>query len=731
MFVSMAVLVTLVSGVIFFIYGNSAIEARTEAQLSGVLVLKERQFENLVETAQGTIGELSESEDILDYLKEFHSSEQEIFFNDKEEEAEEDVAYVLKQKLRYIPFSELFVITKEGVVDFSTYPMQEGKIKTNEEYFTEGLNSSYVQNYFYDLSIGEPSIVVSAPVKDEQGNVFGVIAGRVNQSKISDIMLERAGLGETGETYLVNQFNYPVTQLKFANSSLIHKAIYTEGVKDCLKGNSGHMHYADYSGTKVTGAYVWLPKSEICLVAEINEEEVNQVTEKLKDVVILNGVGLLMISSFLSMMLSSLITKPISRLKDAAKKIGKGDFDFKLKSKGSDEIVELSTIFNKTASDLKILKTKLIESERKKSTELETLVKKRTKEIQAKNKELENAKIATFNILEDVTEANKKLKALDKGKDEFLSMVSHELKTPLTPLQVHLEMLSEPGSKMSAKEQMASLEAISRNTTRLKTLINDILDISRLQLGRMQFSMAKLSLNKIIEDVLKDRQLVADKKQIKLKAEVEGKLEVTGDSMRLMQVITNLLDNAVKFSDENSEIQVVAKKKGSRVHVEVIDKGIGIAEDKIPKLFNKFYQVDSTIQRKFGGTGLGLAWMKFLPKGWNELGELGIEKFLSEMPQVINAYRIPEGNSTHVALFGFKDVSEMDFFFSQLKTKHPHGQYIEMQKLFVFSNYSLIKNDPSHLIYNILDEMDADKFKTKKLNFSEIERFKESLSKNQ
>jgi DNA-binding Lrp family transcriptional regulator len=134
---------------------------------------------------------------------------------------------------------------------------------------------------------------------------------------------------------------------------------------------------------------------------------------------------------------------------------------------------------------------------------------------------------------------------------------------------------------------------------------------------------------------------------------------------------------------------------------------------------------------KLGIKAFGLAWMKFLPKGWNELGELGIEKFLAEMPQVINAYRIPEGNSTHVALFGFKDVSEMDFFFSQLKTKHPHGQYIEMQKLFVFSTYSLIKNDPSHLIQNLLDEMGADKFKTKKLNFSEIERFKESLATNQ
>jgi signal transduction histidine kinase len=631
MFVSVAVLVTIVSGIIFFIYGTSSINARTDDQLNSVVVLKERQFENFLETAQGAIDELSKSEAILDYLKEFHSSEKDMLSDykpEKEDESEKGIAPELENKLNYIPFSELFLIPKEGIVDFSTDPMQEGKLKLSEEYFTEGLNSLYVQNYFYDPSIGESSIVVSAPVKDEQGNVFGVIAGRINQSKISDIMDERAGLGETGETYIVNKFNFPVTQLKFSKSSLFHKAIYTEGVKDCLKGNSGHMYYEGYSGTIVTGAYVWLPEREICIVAEINEEEVNKITGKLKEVVILNGVGLLMISSFLSIMLSYMITSPISRLKDAAKKIGKGNFDVKLKSNSRDEVGELAAVFNKAASDLKILKAKLIESEVKKSAELEKIVKKRTKELEAKNKEFEDAKAATMNILEDVTEANKRLKELDKGKDEFLSMVSHELKTPLTPIQVHLEMLSEPGSKMPAKEQTASIEAISRNTKRLKSLINDILDISRLQLGRMQFSMAKLNLNKIIEDVLKDRQLVADSKKIKLKAETEGRLDVTGDSLRLMQVLTNLLDNAVKFSDENSEIQVVAKKQGSRAHVEVIDKGIGIAEDKIPNLFSKFYQVDSTIQRKFGGTGLGLAISKGIIEAHK--GEIGVRSQLGK-----------------------------------------------------------------------------------------------------
>ena len=223
-----------------------------------------------------------------------------------------------------------------------------------------------------------------------------------------------------------------------------------------------------------------------------------------------------------------------------------------------------------------------------------------------REEELRNFRTAILNILEDTNELNEKLKELDKLKDEFLNMTSHELKNPLTPIISYLDMLTKGELGELSPKQKEALDTILRNTERLKRLIFDILDIAKLESKRMKFDMQKADLEKIIKNSINDMEPFTEEKKIKIMGKI-GKLPLcTGDENRLLQVLTNLLNNAIKFSHERGKISVNAQKNGNKVLISVKDNGIGIGKKDLPNLFKKFYQAPTNIQRK-SGTGLGLA----------------------------------------------------------------------------------------------------------------------------
>lgn len=220
--------------------------------------------------------------------------------------------------------------------------------------------------------------------------------------------------------------------------------------------------------------------------------------------------------------------------------------------------------------------------------------------------ELRNFRAAMLNILEDISEMNEKLKELDKLKDEFLNMTSHELKNPLTPVISYLDMLSKGNLGQLSPKQKEALDVVSRNTDRLKRLIYDIIDIAKLESKRMKFDMQKVSLDGVLRNSIKDMKPFAEEKNIKIIEKI-GKLpKVMADESRLLQVLTNLMNNAIKFSYENVKVLVAAQKKGNNVLISVKDNGIGIAKKDLPNLFKKFYQADSSVRKKYAGTGLGL-----------------------------------------------------------------------------------------------------------------------------
>lgn len=220
------------------------------------------------------------------------------------------------------------------------------------------------------------------------------------------------------------------------------------------------------------------------------------------------------------------------------------------------------------------------------------------------------------------------LEAVTRMKTEFLSLTSHELRTPLTPMKAQLQMLEEGYKGIMSEEQRESIELVLRNLARLDKLIKDILDISRMEMGRIKLSFESMSINDAVKEVIKMQEPFADEKGIKIVARLAELPAIVGDSERLRQVISNLVNNAIKFSEKATDVLVETQRVGEAVQFSITDYGMGISEEDKEKLFKPFSQIDSSMSRKRGGTGLGLAIAKGIIHAHN--GKIWVESELGK-----------------------------------------------------------------------------------------------------
>jgi len=221
---------------------------------------------------------------------------------------------------------------------------------------------------------------------------------------------------------------------------------------------------------------------------------------------------------------------------------------------------------------------------------------------------VENARLyqESRSAYERLQAAYEELKSLDRMKSEFLSNVSHELKTPLVSIRGYSELMYDEKLGALMPTQKKSLEAIIRNTDRLTRLIDSLLFLSVQQMGKPAIEMKKLSIGEIVTASVADMKVQAERKNIDLIKEVPANIEIMGDRDRLTEVFLNLIDNAIKFSHTGGKITIKAWEEDGSLRITVADTGIGIPENVIPFLFQRFYQADASLTRKYGGTGLGL-----------------------------------------------------------------------------------------------------------------------------
>ncbi|HEX5186309.1 MAG TPA: ATP-binding protein, partial [Nitrososphaeraceae archaeon] len=302
---------------------------------------------------------------------------------------------------------------------------------------------------------------------------------------------------------------------------------------------------------------------------------------------IIFGMLIILLILFILFLVRHLL-KPISSLTKATSEIQKGNFDISVKYYGKDELATLVKSFNSMVTTIR--------NDTKRQTEL----------------------------TDQLKQLNEQLRYEDKAKDEFVSMISHELRNPLVPIKCFSDILLDPKSLGGLnEEQKGAVKCIQRNEVKLESLLKDILDLYKFNMAKIRLSKKEVPISNLITNVTNDLNPILEEKGVSMVTEVNTKTSSTVicDDRRIEQVLSNLIKNSVDFvpSKEGRILlkveELEAKKEGSKA-VDIVkkyllfsvkDNGGGIPEDKIDNLFEKFYKVDAITPRKYGGTGLGLA----------------------------------------------------------------------------------------------------------------------------
>lgn len=279
------------------------------------------------------------------------------------------------------------------------------------------------------------------------------------------------------------------------------------------------------------------------------------------------------------------ITNPIQKLYDGAEIIGGGNLDYRLDIKTGDEIQDLAEGFNTMAGELKEL-----------YTNLENKVKERTAQLAEANQTLVFKK-------DELEKINLKLKELDRMKSDFVANVVHELRTPLTIIKGNIDTIEKGYAGKVLPKQKEILGDVFRVSNRLARLVNDLLDLSKIESGKMKLDIEDVDIIEVAKEATKGFERLASDKKVGLKREFPSRaLIIKADRDKLTQVFINLMGNALKFTDKGDVVVKIIELQ-DEVQVELQDTGPGMTKEQVEKIFDKFVRV---VAEKKEGTGLGL-----------------------------------------------------------------------------------------------------------------------------
>ncbi len=288
------------------------------------------------------------------------------------------------------------------------------------------------------------------------------------------------------------------------------------------------------------------------------------------------------------------VTNPIRELVKATRNLAEGKVPELVGHRGDDEVGILAQTFDEMVEHL----GKRTEERDQYAAKLEELNRNLEQIVEMRTQEL--------------AIANEDLKAASKHKSQFLANMSHELRTPMNAILGFTELLRDGVYGELSPKMLEIIEKIQKNGQHLLAMINDVLDLTKIEAGRIEIHSAPFPVIGCVETVIANTAALAGQKALEVAMDIpEGLPMVLGDEKRVNQILWNLLSNAIKFTQEG-EIKIGVRKEDEFLHFWVSDAGIGISKDDLDKIFGEFTQIDGSHTREYGGTGLGLAIAKRL-----------------------------------------------------------------------------------------------------------------------
>jgi two-component system, OmpR family, sensor kinase len=323
-------------------------------------------------------------------------------------------------------------------------------------------------------------------------------------------------------------------------------------------------------------------------------EEVREVDERveflMRDLIILIGVvALVAIGASVGAvrLLGRAVSEPITRLAQGAEAVGRGELGHRIAVEGQDELAQLSRHFNKMAGALEEHQRKLLEYQRS----LEQKVSERTAQLE---------------------EANRQLKDLDRLRVLFLADISHELRTPLTVLRGEAEVTLRNHSS-TPDDYRETLEQIVQQAANMGRLVDDLLFLTRAEADSIRFDRGVVCLQEVLDEAMAEGRVLAWTSGITLEPDFPAEpLEVVGDPQRLRQTAVIAVDNAIKYSHDNTSIDVILRATDADAVMIIRNRGGGIPSEDLPYVFDRFYRARHNLTKATGGSGLGLSIAKWI-----------------------------------------------------------------------------------------------------------------------
>jgi signal transduction histidine kinase len=425
-------------------------------------------------------------------------------------------------------------------------------------------------------------MTIALPIERFARSVAGVLLAEVNLKYVWQVV-SGTKQGKAGYAYVVNRSGDLIAHPDISLVLQKRNVSQLSQVKTAFSPDAGRTKEkwiisTNLKGGKVISSFAIIPSLDWAVFIERPVEEAYEplyASMLRTSTLLLIGLGVALLASFF---VARRVLGPLRVLGQGVERIGSGDLGFRVDLKTGDEIERLADQFNEMAAHL-----------REAYTGLERKVAERTQAL---------------------TIANEKLEEASKHKSQFLANVNHELRTPVSAIIGYARLILRATEGRIAPLQTENLKDLLNNAERLLNQVDSLLDFSKIEAGKMEVRVEPVKVDEIIHSAASTFEPILNNGGVRLVREIEpGIPALNTDREKLRQIILNLLDNAVKFT-ERGEIKVTAFQQNGSVHLRISDTGIGIEKGDLSRIFEEFHQGDLSSTKKYRGTGLGLAIVK-------------------------------------------------------------------------------------------------------------------------